>query len=154
MTRLFSATVGVAAFLAALVVSGSPLAAEPVLDVAVDHARVLKIGRPAATIIIGNPAIVDVTVNDAETLVLTGRSFGLTNLVVLDAKGDAIIDERVAVTAEEDLTVRVYRQADRTTYACTPQCQPTLAVGDEGSAFTAAAGQFATREQLAGQANR
>ena len=44
--------------------------------VTVDQAKVFRIPRPAATIIVGNPAIVDATVEDEQTLVLTGRSFG------------------------------------------------------------------------------
>ncbi|WP_442185946.1 pilus assembly protein N-terminal domain-containing protein, partial [Rhizobium leguminosarum] len=37
----------------------------------------------------------DATVADAKTIVLTGRSFGTTNMVLLDADGNAIIDERI-----------------------------------------------------------
>ncbi|MEZ5799399.1 MAG: pilus assembly protein N-terminal domain-containing protein [Nitratireductor sp.] len=59
---------------------------EPV-TVIVDRAKVFRISRPAATVIIGNPSIADATVEDEKTLVLTGRSFGVTNLIVLDAMG-------------------------------------------------------------------
>ncbi|MBC8129295.1 MAG: pilus assembly protein N-terminal domain-containing protein [Rhizobiaceae bacterium] len=123
--------------------------AEARLSVSVDHARVVKIDRIAETIIIGNPSIVDVTVHDSETLVLTGRSFGITNLIVLDRDGNAIIDEEVAVHSFEDSTVRIYRQAARTTYACSPQCEPTVTIGDDTNAFAAAAGQFDIRQGMA-----
>ncbi|WP_102961046.1 pilus assembly protein N-terminal domain-containing protein [Mangrovicella endophytica] len=126
-----------------------PAAAEDMLRVEVDHARVLKIDRPAATVIVGNPSIVDVTVNDSSTLVLTGRSYGITNLVVLDGDGKAIMDESVAVQSFEEKTVRVYRQASRVTYACAPSCEPTVTIGDESSAFDAAAQQYATRQTMA-----
>ncbi|ALN71952.1 pilus assembly protein N-terminal domain-containing protein [Aureimonas sp. AU20] len=118
------------------------------LDVAVDHARILKIPRAAGTIIIGNPSIVDVTVHDAETLVLTGRSYGVTNVVVLDPGGEVVLDDDVTVTSREDRSVRVYRQASRTTYSCSPHCEPKVTVGDEQSSFGQALGQFQSHESM------
>lgn len=123
--------------------------ASELVTVAIDHARVLKIGRPAETVIVGNPAIVDVTVHDSETLVLTGRSYGITNLVVLDREGEPILDESVAVKNFEDNTVRVYRQAERITYACAPQCEPTVTIGDDPDEFRNAAAQFTARQTMA-----
>ena len=60
--------------------------------VTVDQAKVFRVSRPAGTIIIGNPAIVDATIQDDQTLILTGRSFGVTNLIVLDANGNQLSD--------------------------------------------------------------
>lgn len=119
------------------------------IEVSVDQARVLKIDRQAETVIIGNPSIVDVTVHDSETLVLTGRSYGITNLVILDREGASIIDEQVFVKSFEDSTVRIYRQAERTTYSCSPECEPTVTIGDNQLSFGAAAGQFETRQAMA-----
>src|SRR5690554_1197179 len=55
-------------------------------------ARVLRINAPAATVIIGNPAVANVTIQDPQTLILTGKSFGRTNMIILDANGDPIAD--------------------------------------------------------------
>ncbi|WP_019996115.1 pilus assembly protein N-terminal domain-containing protein [Aureimonas ureilytica] len=135
---------------AALALGAAPAFAEKAggLDVAVDHARILKIPRAAGTIIIGNPSIVDVAIHDAETLVLTGRSFGMTNVVVLDAGGEVVLDDDVTVTSREDRSVRVYRQAARTTYSCSPQCEPKVTVGDEDGSFSQALGQFQSHEAM------
>jgi Flp pilus assembly secretin CpaC len=122
---------------------------DDMLKVATDQARVLKIDRAAETVIIGNPAIVDVTVHDAETLVLTGRSYGVTNLVVLDGDGKPIIDEQVIVTSNEAGTVRLFRQGQRVTFACSPECEPTVTIGDNPDAFAASNGQFQTRQAMA-----
>ncbi|MEM9277141.1 MAG: pilus assembly protein N-terminal domain-containing protein [Pseudomonadota bacterium] len=116
--------------------------------VTVDQAKVFRVSRPAATIIVGNPAIVDATVEDAQTLVLTGRSFGVTNLIVLDAAGDALVDQHVVVTGSETNTVRIYRRESRETLACAPVCEPTLTIGDDNSAFNFASTQIETRNQL------
>ena len=129
-----------------------PAAAEadmPALSIEVDHARVLKVPRPAATVIIGNPAIVDVSVQDATTLVLTGRSYGITNLIILDGQGEAILDESVGVKSFEAGTVRIYRQAARQTLACTPECEPTVTIGDNEDGFDRAVNQFTQRQNLA-----
>ena len=116
--------------------------------ITVDRAKVFRVSRPAATIIIGNPAIADATVEDDRTLVLTGRSFGVTNLIVLDAKGDPIVDETLVVKGHETNTVRIYRRADRETMACAPVCEPTLTIGDNAEAFNFASQQITARNSL------
>lgn len=143
-----------AALLAAILTLASPcigLAAEEreQLKVAVDHARVVKIDRAAETVIIGNPSIVDVTVHDSETLVLTGRSYGITNFVVLDRDGKSIVDEEVAVSSFERGSIRIFRQAQRTTYSCLPECEPTVTIGDGEEFFERSAEQFAARQSMA-----
>lgn len=122
------------------------------LGVAVDHARIIEIDRPAATVIVGNPAIVDVEVLSSERLVLTGRSYGITNIVILDQAGEMILDEQVAVQTFENNTVRVYRQASRVTYACAPKCEPTVTIGDDTNSFQQANQQYATRQAMATEA--
>ena len=67
------------------------------LLVTVDQAAVLQLTAAAGTIIIGNPAIAEATMVDNTTIVITGRSFGTTNLIVLDANG-TIIAEPVITT--------------------------------------------------------
>ena len=64
-------------------------------------ARILRIGSPAATVVIGNPGVADVTIQDPETLVLTGKSYGETNMIVLDAKGNPIADTMVDVVESQ-----------------------------------------------------
>ncbi|MEM9331468.1 MAG: pilus assembly protein N-terminal domain-containing protein [Pseudomonadota bacterium] len=121
---------------------------ENAVVVTVDQAKVFRVSRPAATIIVGNPAIVDATVEDERTLVLTGRSFGVTNLIVLDIDGDAVVDQHVVVTGSETNTVRIYRRESRETLACAPVCEPTLTIGDDNAAFNFASTQIETRNQL------
>ena len=94
-----------AALLAAL-----PASAEAI-RVFVDQARVVKLARPADTIIVGNPQIADAAVQDASTVVLTGKGFGVTNLVILDRDGAAIVDEQIVVSRASANAVNVYRRA-------------------------------------------
>ncbi|MCV9962296.1 pilus assembly protein N-terminal domain-containing protein [Pararhizobium sp. BT-229] len=104
-------------------VAAPALAAEDMLNVYMNHARVLKLDRPVSKVIIGNSDVADATVADSKTIVLTGRSFGTTNLVILDNDGNAIVDERILVSIDEGNTVRVFKQTIRSVLSCTPNCE-------------------------------
>jgi Flp pilus assembly secretin CpaC len=107
-------------------------AEDNMLRVYMDHARVLKLDRPVSKVIIGNAKVADATVADAQTIVITGRSFGTTNLVLLDAQGNAIIDERILVSIDEGNTVRVFKATSRAVLSCTPNCEEHSAEGVAG----------------------
>jgi len=96
---------------------------EGIMRVFMNHAKVLKLDQPVSKVIIGNADVADATVADPRTIVLTGKAFGTTNLVLLDADGNALLDERILVSIDEGNTVRMYRQTDRTVLSCTPSCE-------------------------------
>ncbi len=96
---------------------------EGILRVYMNSARVLKLDRPVSKVIVGNSEVADATVADSKTIVLTGRSYGTTNLVLLDADGNAIVDERILVSIDESSTVRVFKSTQRTVLSCTPNCE-------------------------------
>ena len=123
------------------------------LNVIVDRAKVLRMDKDADTVIVGNPSIVDATVQDSRTIVLTGRSYGVTNLIVLDSAGDPVVDETVVVQNHETNTVRIYRRAIRETLACSPVCESTLTIGDDNAVFSANMAQIQGRVQLSTPAN-
>jgi len=93
------------------------------IDVVMNQAKIVKLSRAADTIVVGNPAIADASVQDATTIVLTGKGFGVTNLVVLDADGGPIIDEQITVGRHAASSVRIYRRANVQTLSCTPYCE-------------------------------
>lgn len=124
--------------LAALVALAAPggavssaMAADGSVVVNVNMARVLRINSPAATVIIGNPGVADVTIQDPQTLILTGKSYGQTNLIVLDNAGNPIADTLVEVIQTDADVVTVFMGVSRTTLACEPVCQPTISLGDD-----------------------
>lgn len=96
---------------------------EDMLRVYMDQARILKLDRDVSKVIVGNADVADVTVADPRTIVLTGRSYGATNVVLLDAVGNAILDERVLVSVDEANTVRIYKQTERAVLSCAPNCE-------------------------------
>ncbi len=153
MRQVFSPRILIAAALLAATAGAAgaqELAAATVqpIVIMVNHAKVMRIARPADTVIIGNPAIADATIKDDRTLIITGRSFGTTNLIVLDAAGQPIADETLTVQAQ-DGQLTVFRRANRMTYSCTPICQATLNVGDAAAAFDTINGQITARDTAA-----
>jgi Flp pilus assembly secretin CpaC len=108
---------------AALLAGCLSVHAETGIEVVMNQAKIVKLARPADTIVIGNPAIADASVQDATTIVLTAKGFGVTNLVVLDEEGNPIVDEQVVVSRSTASSLRVYRRASVQTLSCTPFCE-------------------------------
>ncbi|MEP2705796.1 MAG: pilus assembly protein N-terminal domain-containing protein [Roseibium sp.] len=120
--------------------------------VTVDRAKVFQIEDGAAAVIVGNPFIADVSMFDKNTVVITGKSYGTTNLVILDSNNKPIVDEVITVRASDNDIVSIYRKSSRTTFSCHPNCEPTLRLGDADGAFKAAAEQASSRNELAVEA--
>jgi len=127
--RRFHILVRASACIAAIV-SGSQAFAED-LVVKFDQSEILRLPRPAAEIIVGNPSIADVAIQSGNILVVTGKSFGITNFIALDAERNVIQDQRISVRRDEVGVVNVHKGTMRQTFACLPQCNPTITVGDD-----------------------
>ena len=105
------------------------------IHVVVDRAKVMRLAEPADTIIVGNPAIANVTLQDAETLVITAMGYGSTNLIVLNSDGEPFVDEVIVTERPSDSIISVYRGTQQFSYACAPQCTPTPTIGDNNDHF-------------------
>ncbi len=119
---------------AAVALTTQQVAAED-LVVKFDQSQLLQLPRPAAEVIIGNPSIADVAIQAGNLLVVTGKSFGITNIIALDADRKVIQDQRIIVRRDEVRVVNVYKATDRWSYNCVPQCNPTLMPGDSDVFF-------------------
>lgn len=105
------------------------------LSVVVDRAKVIRLPEKTQTVIIGNPGVADISIQKNGIVVLTGKSFGVTNFIALDSAGAQIAESMVSVSAPTDATLMVQRGLERQTYSCTPVCQPTVALGDAPAYF-------------------
>lgn len=135
--RLRGARVG-SRLLAVLIASAlSPCLAMAGEDLVVkyDQSELVQLARPAAQIIVGNPSIADISVKSDRLLVVTGKTFGITNIIVLDAQNNIISNQRVLVRRDEAKVVNLQRGTSRQSYNCTPQCNPSITVGDETGYF-------------------
>ena len=129
---------------AALPLAAAPASAEDLI-VQYDQARLLMLDQPAANIIVGNPSIADVTLKSTKLLVVTGKTFGVTNLMILNDDDKVIYNARVLVKSDESKIVTLTRAADKNTFACVPQCEPVLKVGDEQKFYSEIAGSAQTK---------
>ncbi|HWB46697.1 MAG TPA: pilus assembly protein N-terminal domain-containing protein [Hyphomicrobiaceae bacterium] len=105
------------------------------LIVKYDQSQLVHLPRAAAEIIVGNPTIADVVVQGGNLLVVTGKTFGITNIIALDAERAVIQEVRVLVQRDEVKVVNLQRGTQRQSYNCTPQCNPSITVGDEQAYF-------------------
>jgi len=117
-----------------------------------DTAQMVRLPGDAAAIVLGNPAIADTTLYDTRTLFVTGKSYGTTNLIALDARGEILLETTVRVVQPTEGVVFVYRNTARQSYHCAETCDPTAVVGDDGTAFQTIAGQLQSRLPTSGQA--
>jgi Flp pilus assembly secretin CpaC len=118
------------AVIALLVAFVAPaIAADPIV-VFIDQARIMQLPERAATIVVGNPLIADLTIQPGGLAIITGKGYGATNFVVLDRHGAVLTEHAVEVTGPNDKTVVVYRGIDRETYSCTPDCSRRITLGD------------------------
>lgn len=144
------------AMLAAMTLGTPALANENGPDqigVFLDQAKLLKLPNGTETIVVGNPAIADVTVQRNGVLIITGRLPGRTNFIALDANGTIISESFVSVSAPPGAGLVVMRGLDSAHYHCAPNCQPTVTLGDEDKHFGRAAEQSTRRDALANQNN-
>ncbi|MCJ2120987.1 pilus assembly protein N-terminal domain-containing protein [Methylobacterium sp. J-077] len=121
----------------------------PIVTVLVDNAKVIRLPEKTATVIVGNPIIAEVTPQKNGVLVLTGKSFGSTNLIALDTAGGLIAETMIRVEASRDSTITVQRGLDRESLSCTPNCQPAVQLGDSANYFGTTSGQADARRKLA-----
>jgi Flp pilus assembly secretin CpaC len=112
------------------------------IAVNVDQAKLVKLPGKVSTIVVGNPLIADVTLQNGGILVVTGKGYGATNFIAMDGRGEILVDRQIQVegpTADELVTV--YRGVDRETYSCTPVCQRRVTLGDGDTYFKAVSDQ-------------
>jgi len=114
----------------------------------VDKAKLFRMEQPASTIIIGNPTIADVSIQDGSLLVFTGKNFGTTNVIILDENDKEIAEFDVSVSSGNAKSMTVFKGASRSSYNCTPTCEKSLSVGDNKDGFDLLKSQMETKMSI------
>jgi Flp pilus assembly secretin CpaC len=104
--------------------------ADEPIAVSIDQATILKLPERAATVVIGDPLIADLSLQPGGIAIVTGKGYGATNVVVMDRSGAVLMEKMVEVKGPDEPIVVVYRGATRQTYSCTPDCSPRVTLGD------------------------
>ncbi|WP_166302043.1 MULTISPECIES: pilus assembly protein N-terminal domain-containing protein [unclassified Bradyrhizobium] len=139
--------IGFISLAAAVLLSPAFATAAPDPDriaVNVDQAKLVKLPGGIATIVVGNPLIADVTLQNGGVVVVTGKGYGATNFIALDRTGQVLVDRQIQVEGPTDQLVTVYRGVDRETYSCMPVCQRRITLGDGDVYFKSTMDQAGT----------
>ena len=127
------------AILLAAALLSAPISAsaqDGALNVEIDRSARVQLRGAAASVIVGNPQIADVSMVDANTLFIVGKGYGQTEVVAVDATGRTVFQSQVVVTAGSAGAVRVWRGNQVTEMACGLSCSPSIRSG--GAASTTA----------------
>jgi len=105
--------------------------------VELNKTEIVRLPGAAASIIVGNPKIADVTVQSSDLIFVVGRGYGETNLIILDAQGNTMMNADLqVVNTLPHHGVRLYNGKSRETYSCIPFCGPSPVLGDNSGFIT------------------
>jgi hypothetical protein len=119
------------------------------ISVTLDQAKITRLPQGATTLIVGNPMIADVTMlKNNNTMVITGKGYGETNMIAVGADGSMISEIKLQVVSSN--TVLIMQSGDsRVSYACNPNCMPIVQLGDDKDHFEKAGAEITLRDSLA-----
>jgi Flp pilus assembly secretin CpaC len=145
---LFASAIVAAPLALALAVAAIPAKAADI-SIVLDQASLLKLPERVATIIVGNPLIADASVQPGGLMVVTGKGYGMTNVLALDRAGSILMEKTVEVRGPGADVVVVFRGLERESYSCAPNCERRVTLGDSPAYFDAALGQAGSRNDKA-----
>lgn len=128
-----------AALISLALILATPAAAAETLSVRMNQNAAVRLAAPARSVVVGNPAIADVTMLDARSMVVVGKSYGVTNVMVIDARGRTILDRQIVVTGSDN-AMTYFKGGQAQTFACAERCE---AIGEASGAPAATAGSAA-----------
>ena len=132
---------------AMMLLATAPLLAGPSINVGADHARIVSVAGTPSAVVVGNPMFADVSVQQG-VIIVHGRNFGATNVIVLDVDGNQLAAFDVNVTSAGDRNISVFKAGHAFSSVCAPLCQYTLQTGEDQEWFKV------LNEQHAGKAGQ
>jgi hypothetical protein len=120
-------TAALAGLALGLPAAGASAAEKLVLET--DHSQIIVLPSLPGSIVIGNPTIADATV-EGNKLFVHGRSFGTTNMMIMDMSGNEVASFEVSVTHVTENTVALFKGTARESYNCAPYCEAEMQIGD------------------------
>ncbi len=131
------------------------------ISAVIDQGVRISLPAGARDVMIGNPAIADINVVDSRTAVIQGRSYGITNLMIIDGRGRTIANSQIVVGAPDSNRVSLYRgpgagagMANVANYSCAPRCERTPMPGELESEYNRYGLSFGAYAQRAAEARR
>ena len=90
----------------------------------VGSTRLLQFDRPVDTVVVGRSDVIDATVLDKSTIVLTALAPGWTEIVVLGQEAQVLSRLSAIVRVPEWPTTEAFRGTERSVLICDPECRP------------------------------
>jgi Flp pilus assembly secretin CpaC len=149
-TVSFRQIAGIAPVVMAIVAAALTPVGAAEISVVLDQAKIAQVPDRTTTIVVGNPLIADVSIQAGGTLVVTGKGFGVTNLLALDRGGKVLAEQLVRVKSPIDSVV-VYRGVARESYSCAPYCERRITLGDAPEYFDTTLAETGNRNARAQQ---
>jgi Flp pilus assembly secretin CpaC len=121
--------------LAAMAVSSAAAMADG-LNLNWREARVVKLAKPATSVVVGDPTVADVTLDTPDTVIIFGKTPGETNILVLSGNQELLLDWPVIVSPVTARHVSILNATGGTAptevlYACgTERCSRVLSPTD------------------------
>ncbi len=94
----------------------------PSIKLAPDKTEIVKLDDDADSIIIGNPAHLNIMMNSSRTLLLAARQPGATQFIILNREGKVIMQRHVIVSGPQEKYLRIRRRCNVTGVGA---CDPT-----------------------------
>jgi len=100
------------------------------------EARVVRLAKPATSIVVGDPTVADVTLDSPTTVIVFGKTPGETNILVLSGNDELLLDWPVVVSPISARHVSVLNASGEEApievlYACgTERCTRVLSPSD------------------------
>lgn len=123
------------------------------LTVYADQARLITLPNSAASVVVGNPSIADISFENDRTVFVFGKGAGVTNLIFVNESGEAVADYTVSVVGSRRQLVTFNRGAGQRTLGCDARrCDSLMMIGDEAEYFTVLKTQTEDKAKIASDA--
>jgi hypothetical protein len=128
------------------------------MSVPIDQGARVSLPAGTQTVMVGNPAIADVSVLDSHNAMIMGRTYGVTNLMVIDGRGRTLMDRQIVVSAAEIGRMTAYRGGvngvHTENYACSPRCERTPMPGENQNDYQNYGAGYNDYEKRAAEARK
>ena len=121
--------------------------AAEVITVEIGKAQLIELSATPDVIMLGDPTVADVVVEDNGMLFLLGREPGETNMLILDRAGKVVVSAAIVIGPMKKRRVTVDRGPESFTLSCNPRCVPVATPQGSGATTAATAGAAATGEE-------
>ena len=118
----------------------------------IDEVRLVTLKGPAHSFVVGNSYVADISVQDSNTVVVLGKTFGSTNVLVLNETGDVIENITIRVSTAQKGKLTLARGTAQASYSCAQRCERELMPGDQPEVFSLVEQQFSSKVDVATEA--